>query len=62
MGIQDRDYMKRKPGDAPSRDPSVEGRLDQLATNLLGKHRRFMLGVVIGIGALILIGLIMSLV
>ena len=61
MGIQDRDYMKRRPDDASPHDPSVESKLDHLATSLLGKHRRWVIGAAIFIGALILVGLIAGL-
>lgn len=61
MGIQDRDYMKRRPGGESSGDRSAEGNLDRIAANLLGKHRRWIWGVILALGALILIGLIAGL-
>lgn len=59
MGIQDRDYMKRPSGRGGRR--SGGGSLEDLAGSLLGRHRRWLIGLVVVIGLLIVVGLIIAL-
>ena len=63
MGIHDRDYMKR-----PPKEPSGNGtgtslpeKLENLAQDLFGRHRRLTLTMVAVLALLLLIGLAIAL-
>jgi len=52
MGIYDRDYMKRgEEGRGASSDSpgSLNDRLEQWSENLFTRHRKFLVGVVVGL-------------
>ena len=60
MGIQDRDYMKRRSDDGDRRPPSGTG-AENFLTGFLERHPRFFLYVGIGLGALIVIPMVAAL-
>lgn len=64
MGIQDRDYMRRRPDDAGGRGggdgSSAESRAEEFFARFLRRHPRFFLYVGLGLGALVILGLILS--
>ena len=67
MGIQDRDYMRRPPKDDDRRrrardDSNRQDRApdEGIITSFLRKHPRFLMFVGIGLGALMLIAIIMA--
>jgi hypothetical protein len=55
MGIQDRDYMKRRPDDDGDRRSSSGSGAEDFLSGFLEKHPRFLLYLGIGIGVLVLI-------
>lgn len=62
MGIYDRDYMRRTPEPAGRGQQSGEEKLERLLSGLLGKQRRWLLVVGLGILGLILVGLLWALI
>lgn len=60
MGIQDRDYMRRRPADAGGDGSSAESRAEEFFARFLRRHPRFFLYVGLGLGALLILGLILS--
>lgn len=64
MGIQDRDYMRR-PSDEDERRSSrryasPESQAEELARNLLSKHRKVLIYAGIALGVLIVAALILA--
>ena len=55
MGIQDRDYMRRRPDEDPPGGVNAEERLERFFGNLLRRHPRTLLYV--GIGVVVIVGL-----
>ena len=60
MGLQDRDYMRRGSGDGDERRSSPDSKAEASLAHFLQKHPRFFLYVAVGLGALILLGLLVA--
>jgi len=59
MGIQDRDYMKRRGEDGPSRGESADKTLEEFLQNTLRRYPRLPLALGLGLGILLLVAWIL---
>ena len=57
MGIGDRDYMRRPPGE-DGRNSSLDSRAEDFLSGFLRRHPSFFRNFSIGIGVLIVIGIV----
>jgi hypothetical protein len=60
MGIQDRDYMRRRSDDGGESSSPADSRIEALVSGFLRRHPRFLVYVGVGLGALGLITLIVA--
>jgi len=61
MGIQSRDYMKRRPDDDDGgRSSTPDGKLEDFLSGFLRRHPRFFLYVGIALAGLIVAGLLVA--
>jgi hypothetical protein len=60
MGIQDRDYMKRRPSGDDSSSGGGDNKLEGAVGRLLERHPKFFVWLTTGLIALIVVGLTLS--
>jgi hypothetical protein len=60
MGIEDRDYMKRRSDADDARASSSDSGVEELFSRFLQRHPRFFIYVGVGIGVLVVAALILS--
>ncbi len=60
MGIQDRDYMKRRPEDDDRRHSSSGSGVEDRLRSFLNRNPRFFLYLGVALGTLCLLGLILA--
>jgi len=60
MGIRDRDYMRKRPDEGPSRRSPADSRLEGFLSGFLARHPRLLLGVGIALAALVIIAVVFA--